>query len=44
MEKIIMSEEELKNLYISVLDVIHVKLPKTRVYIVEYLCLLGDGY
>jgi hypothetical protein len=41
MQKTVMSEDELMKLYISVLDKIHAKSPRARVYLVEYLTLLG---
>ncbi len=40
-EKEAMSEEELTELYLQVLDAIHARAPKAKVFIVEYLTLLG---
>lgn len=36
------NEEEATKLYIEVLDKIHARAPKARVFVVEYLTLLGD--
>lgn len=36
------SEEETTKLYIEVLDKIHAKAPRARIFVVEYLLLLGD--
>jgi hypothetical protein len=42
MVKNVMSEEELTALYVEVLDKIHARSPKAKVFVVEYLTLLGD--
>jgi lysophospholipase L1-like esterase len=39
--KDVMEEEQLTTLYISILDKIHCKSPKARVFLVQYLTLLG---